>query len=164
MEISSVEEVKRPSVLHPLSTAFRRNILTPTRQGHDSFSSDRYLCFFSPAALRDRCKRCSSLDTLAEIRPLLFIYLSPTTTFTLPVIPPSPLPPGTTFIFHACSLFITPNPCILSEMRTKVTAEAAEMTESACLQGHLSASSCPPPSPTTSSWSLHVLLPHRTLS
>lgn len=132
--------------------------MTPTRRGHGSFSSDRRLCFFSPAALRDRCKRCSSLDTLAEIRPLLFIYLSLHPSLCPSSHHPPSLQEQPSFSMPA-PFFFTPNPCILSEMRTKVTAEAAEMTESACLQGHLSASSCPPPtlpSHPTSSWSLHA--------
>lgn len=154
-----------PSVLHPLSTAFRRNILTPTRRGQGSFSLDRRLCFFSPAALRDRCKHCSSLDTLTEIRPLLFIYLSLHPSLCPSSHHPPSLQQQPSFSMPA-PFFFTPNPCILSEMRTKVTAEAAEMTESACLQGHLSASSYPPSSPITSPLPgpSMQLLPHRTLS
>lgn len=82
-----------------------------------------------------------ALTRLQEIRPLLFIYLSS-------IFPPSPSPQEQPSFFDACSFFLSPLPPpprslrILPEMWAEVTAEAAEMTGSGCLQGHLSASSC----------------------
>lgn len=79
----------------------------------------------------------------------LFIY-HPLLCLSSPFSSPSSTPSRTSFIIPACSFF-SPHPCILLEMWIKVTTEAAGMTESACLQGHLSSFSCPPPH---LSWSL----------
>lgn len=74
-----------------------------SNQGHGSRWLDRRVCFFSPAALRDRCKSSSSLDTLLEIcRRSLFIYRP---------VPPAPHInplPTTGFIIPACSFCSTP--------------------------------------------------------
>lgn len=98
---------------------------------------------------------------------LLFIYLSP---LALPVLLPLLSlfclipPPGRASLFLP-ALF-SPHRCILLEMWIKVTAGAAGMTESACLQGHLSPSpppfdsSCPPPpfSALAAAATLHIIL------
>lgn len=119
------------------------SVLTLADRGHISHWSENQLCLFSPAALRDRCKCSSNLDTLGEISPAaLYLFNTP----SLSLSSSSPLfhlipPPGRASLFLP-ALF-APQPCILFKMWIKVTAGTAGTTESACLQGHLSPS--PPP-------------------
>lgn len=134
-------------------------------QGHSSQWSDRLLSLFSSAALRDRCKCSSTLDAVTETGPAarhLFITLCSVSLLRLLSLF-HPVPSRTGFIIPACSFFTPP---VLLEMWIKVTAGAAEMTESACLRGHLSPSpppfdfSCPPHPPTSYLSSRLQLLPH----
>lgn len=142
-----------PSVLHlPLSVC---SVLTLARQGHGSQWSDHQLCLFSPAALRDRCKCSTNLDTLAQTSPAaLHLFITPLPLLCL-CLPSRPLQDS---LHYSCLLFFfffflsspPTHPSVLLEMWIKVTAGATEMTESACLQGHLSPHppfdfSCPPP-------------------
>lgn len=91
-----------PQCLQPAGSS----ILTLADRGHGSHWSEHQLCLFSPAALRDRCKCSSNLDTLGEISPAaLYLFNAPRSPSPSPPPLPSHPPSRTGFIIPACSFF-----------------------------------------------------------